>query len=538
MVKIFLLIFGFWFLVLNSDIHAEFLTIKKVTVYEDRAQIDSVVSLSLKKGVQSYKIEGLNPRLVTSSLRAYVQDQSNHLKVLSIESEVFRKMESPNKKIQELEENLNQVKKSLLVARLEIENTTVLIQSISQLLKLFQQAISESIMNPDAITQQWQDSFQFLVTHQESYQLKIQQAQLKIKDLEENQAELQKKLNQIKVPLRKNQCQATVVIESHENTKHELWISYIVYDAGWKPNYRIQVDSDQNMNVAYYGLIWQKTGQDWDRIQVQLSTAKPSLGTNRPVLTPVRIEGKKIEKNSIKTLTSSFDAESVSSGESQAFFGLMDDDVEGYAIDDQGTSVHFLIDTLADIPSDDRLHQVLIAQFNTPVSLDYRTVPKMMRAVYLHGKAKNVSQYPMMKGNVDIYLNSGFIGNSEIDFVAPESEFEISLGIENSLKVSRILDQKKTSTQRFSKSQQKIYAYDIEVVNYQNKPYEIQVFENIPITSLEEISVQILKTTTPYQEYDSDRGLIKWILQLKPQEKTKIHFAYQMTLPENFNWDA
>ena len=55
-----------------------------------------------------------------------------------------------------------------------------------------------------------------------------------------------------------------VLLEVKETSEVKLRFSYLVHDAGWTPKYDLRVSSvDKKMEVGYFGLIQQNTGEDW-----------------------------------------------------------------------------------------------------------------------------------------------------------------------------------------------------------------------------------------------------------------------------------
>lgn len=61
---------------------------------------------------------------------------------------------------------------------------------------------------------------------------------------------------------------------------------YQVSQACWSPSYdvRVWVDDDEapHLEIGYYGLVKQNTGEDWNNCSLILSTATPSVGGSPP----------------------------------------------------------------------------------------------------------------------------------------------------------------------------------------------------------------------------------------------------------------
>src|SRR5262249_22287019 len=104
---------------------------------------------------------------------------------------------------------------------------------------------------------------------------------------------------------------------------------------------------------------------------------------------------------------------------------------------ESATAATFAVPGTASIPADGRAHKVPVVTFRERAETSFETVPSLQRFVYLKCAARNGSSSPMLAGPVDIFRSSGFIGTSSLKFVAPGRPFEVSLGIEESLKVRR-----------------------------------------------------------------------------------------------------
>ena len=75
-----------------------------------------------------------------------------------------------------------------------------------------------------------------------------------------------------------------------------LRVTYNVSEASWSPSYDLRVTSSgpkaeasasplatqQAMQLSYYGLITQSSGEDWQTCKIALSTATPSVGGTPP----------------------------------------------------------------------------------------------------------------------------------------------------------------------------------------------------------------------------------------------------------------
>ena len=93
------------------------------------------------------------------------------------------------------------------------------------------------------------------------------------------------------------------------------------------------------------------------------------------------------------------------------------DQVEARAIEGV-VSTSFVIESLATIPSDTakstQAHKVTIAVIDLSADLQWVSVPKEAPSAFLQAKIKNTSQYLLLPGNANIFLENNFVAKSTI----------------------------------------------------------------------------------------------------------------------------
>ncbi|MCK6551802.1 mucoidy inhibitor MuiA family protein, partial [Myxococcota bacterium] len=76
-----------------------------------------------------------------------------------------------------------------------------------------------------------------------------------------------------------------VIVEARGASKPELTLEYMVPGARWTPSYDLHYFAkDGALEIGTYGLVTQATGEDWDDVELFLSTAIPGQGIELPEL--------------------------------------------------------------------------------------------------------------------------------------------------------------------------------------------------------------------------------------------------------------
>jgi uncharacterized protein (TIGR02231 family) len=110
----------------------------------------------------------------------------------------------------------------------------------------------------------------------------------KVKVAEENLMELDPKNNADETQKERS---VSILMEGEKACQVTLVLSYVVMNASWTPFYDVRAyNKDDSVQVIYFGLIQQNSGEDWLDTQISLSTAMPSVGGSPPKLKPVYLD--------------------------------------------------------------------------------------------------------------------------------------------------------------------------------------------------------------------------------------------------------
>ncbi len=69
--------------------------------------------------------------------------------------------------------------------------------------------------------------------------------------------------------------------------KQELSVKYFIPSAGWVPTYDFRVtEVNEPLSVVYQANVFQTSGEDWDKVNITLSSGKPGLSGEKPSMKP------------------------------------------------------------------------------------------------------------------------------------------------------------------------------------------------------------------------------------------------------------
>jgi hypothetical protein len=190
--------------------------------------------------------------------------------------------------------------------------------------------------------------------------------------------------------------------------------------------------------------------------------------------------------------------------------------------------------SLENIPSRDEFTKVTLNLHTQEIELSYQTIPLEIPKVYLKALYKNEDEAPLLSGSAKIFIENDFIGESFINTISPGELASFSLGIDDDIKVIRREKNKREKSGLFSKNMVIKFDNEIEIKNYKNEEVLVEILDRIPKSGQQD-DISIYDENYSHQpNHKSSRGIIKWKINLKPEQQELIKFNYKIKHPENF----
>ncbi|CAP21819.2 Protein CBG00355 [Caenorhabditis briggsae] len=235
----------------------------------------------------------------------------------------------------------------------------------------------------------------------------------------------------------------SIVVEMEESGKVELYITYQVYCASWKPCYDIRASSAEeeedsqngsSVQLCYYGLVEQNTGDDWKDCDIVLSTCSASLGGSPPPLSTLSASlhsSRPTRRHHASSAARRKAPLSIPSEEDMGFGSFDYNDIvdaaayhrwhngqhsrssEENSVSTQAlentVSTCFSIPRAVTILSNAVEHKLLIVKSDLSCAFSHETVPSRSTSAYLSALITNTSQLPLLPGAVAVYVNNCFV---------------------------------------------------------------------------------------------------------------------------------
>jgi uncharacterized protein (TIGR02231 family) len=178
-----------------------------------------------------------------------------------------------------------------------------------------------------------------------------------------------------------------------------------------------------------------------------------------------------------------------------------------------------------------------VARTRLKATYSWRAIPKLQPSVFRVARAVNTAPFPLLPGTVEVFRAAGFIGRQELELVPQGAPFQLSFGIEESLRVERqVVDEIQRDTGFLGSHRRFRYAYRFVVENHRDKPETLELSEHVPLSELDDVKVEVEeKATTQGFVLEAADGIATWKLPLKPGEKRSVDLAFHVDVPDSYD---
>ena len=527
-------------------------SLSEVTVYTNGAQIYRKANFNVKPGITELIIEGVSPNIDPKSLQ--VKAFGNVVLIDSKYEAYYPKPEAVK-----LEGLHLKIRKDIRLLQDSINNVMFDVKEIQDEIDVLN--TSKTILtNNGAIRGQGKvnDSIQLLKQAMDYYQLKmneinkkLQQLNRRLKGKNETLSEMHSRMSDLqnyqssntpKVPTGPIH-RVVVTLQSKEVVSGRLAISYLASGASWVPSYDIRSEiASGKVNLAYKASIQQNTGENWDNVQLTLSTNDPYQNKIKPELHPWYVDYYNF--GAINGRMNSYGlanaAPSVNSHKETAKYvedASMDREGETAAnfttIINRVLSAEYKIDLPYTIESDDESHLVWVRNVDLTANYRYYTVPKIDPGVFLVAEVLKLEDLQLVPASANIFFDGTYIGETYIDPTAMNDTLKLSLGKDPNIIAKRILLKKDSKEKIVGNDMERTYAYEISVKNLKANTIELVIEDQVPVTTNGQIVIEAINTGKA--DYDKTSGKLTWTVDLKTKTTDKFTYSFKIKYPKDQN---
>ncbi len=311
-------------------------------------------------------------------------------------------------------------------------------------------------------------------------------------------------------------------------------LRYLVGGAGWTPVYEARADeAHRRVRFSTFATVHQATGEDWSGASLVLSTALPRANASPPVLQPLTLRAQERapeRKVLVRREEYREHAEAPGAGGSAESEGAV-------RAASQGLSVQLVVPGKAEVPGNGSSVRLLVARTWLEAAFSWRAVPKLHPVFFRVARLVNGGAFPLLPGPVDVFRSSGFIGRQNLERVAQGAPFSLSFGLEESLRIERLVVEEVSRDSGFLGSHRRFrYAYRFKVANQLPRAETVEIAEHIPVSELDDVKVELdSKRTSEGFSLEAADGIVSWKVKLAPAEQRSLDLAFHVDVPASYD---
>ncbi len=524
--------------------------ISAVTVYPGSAKITRTSSVSLKPGANEIIINNLPINLNESSLRvsgegdAGVSLGSVQL-IREIKQDVVQQQERDLlQKIEEIKEGKKEIEDVIERNNSQLDYIRKIVFGNQPIGKRKDDIQNNSYSNLPL--EQWEQAWKTLDEATERVQIKIRNANRTLKEKDKQLAKLKKELQQIATNQKEVRA-AKLNILADISSELDLKISYQINGARWEPVYDMDLNTQTGeIQMKTLAQISQRTGENWQGVDVTLSTLRPTSGTQLPNLNPWVLdflpEGPEISARSFNS-GMTMDSVQMETMAAPVVKSMAPKVAKRRAPMKQQQSRLISADFSAeykvpgvislDSGSDKRRFALNSNKLSSDIKL--ASSPRYDSRAMILATTKYEEETPLLAGSMSLYRNGNYVGNTFIQQKQSGEELKLSFGEDDKIKIKFMPDpdKKRKDGLLFGKKKVVERHYQVSISSNHSKPFPISISDVIPVGSDENIKVKRLGEAPTVIDLEDKKGVLSWDKVIAPNQNLKIKYGYSVSYPED-----
>jgi uncharacterized protein (TIGR02231 family) len=364
----------------------------------------------------------------------------------------------------------------------------------------------------------------------------------------------QRKLADLQQRAHLEQRNVVLTLKGAQEAQVGLALTYLLPGTTWEPIHELRGSQDGGTaSMASFAMVTQTTGEDWEGVALTFSTQRPNATARIPELEAMLVGNSRQLGRVLNPDADSFQAAVANyEGQNNVWNSVLNskrlDVQQDWAmnvlsqktrqakavevfqqVQQRGTTAQFPAPGAQTVRSDGRGVRVPIGACRFAATPRIVAAPEISLNAVQTADLVNTSGQPLLPGKVLLYSEGAFVGTTETEFVAPGESFSVFLGVADRLKMSRTLDQKRSSLTWTGKRKRMLASFLVTTENLSDKPLAFQLADRVPVSETDEIRVLNVKLQP---EIKPDvKGLVKWDVSLSPKEKKEFRIEYTLDYP-------
>lgn len=195
------------------------------------------------------------------------------------------------------------------------------------------------------------------------------------------------------------------------------------------------------------------------------------------------------------------------------------------------TQVKFTADVPYTIKSSGERFLVHLIDYPIEADYQYSCSPKLDERAFLVARIIDWEFLDLLPGDMNVYFEESFVGQSRLDPTYADDTLNLSLGIDESIRIERTRIKTGYKRQILAGTRKDSREWVISIRNNKTADIKIMIDDQIPISQSEDVKVD-LKEKSGAQIID-ESGFLVWYLVVPAKENKDLKYKYEVSSPKD-----
>ena len=510
-------------------------SIDTVTVYPDGASVTRVISLDLPSGDNTLVAKDFPLTLDPSSLRVE-GEAGEKLAIGAIDTRPPRPLLPVN--LSEIDRRIETLKDQ----RADLDGAIAAAEARRKFAERFAEASPAGLGEKGEARplSDWRAAFAAVADEVATAETAIRDSRRKQRDIDREIARLEQDRN-AKPPAK---LEVRIDLASAAATRATLRVTYSVRNARWTPLYDARLETGARdrkpaLELVRRAEITQSTGEDWSNVRLDVSTIRTARGGDAPDLNTLVVQYPVPTRPRAEAAVrgrAEFDLPAQALAPAPEPLMQKRADEQQATADISAFQASFRIPGRVSIGASEGAKSLRIASATITPDLVIRSTPVLDPTAFLQASFVQGEDAPLLPGRVSLYRDGTFVGRGRMAAAGKDETVQLGFGADDKVKIERtVLKRSEGSTGLIVTSKTDERAFKTSIRNGHDFPVRIAIQDQLPVSEIEDIVVEMLPSTTPPSTTNvrDKRGVLEWAYEAKPADVRDINFAWRVRWPKD-----
>lgn len=199
-----------------------------------------------------------------------------------------------------------------------------------------------------------------------------------------------------------------------------------------------------------------------------------------------------------------------------------------------GLDYEFVVAGKSTCHSGTEQHRLSLGARSYSAQIAYLLRPAMRDHAFGRITVTNEEAEPLLAGPASIFLDDAFFGKTKIETTPANGKLTLDLGAETMIKSARRTNTTVRTEGLISKEDIHIVEVTIEVDNFLAHTAELEIQDQVPISTDSKVKVALKKTLPKDGTLDSRTGIITFKTKLPPKGRFEATIVYEIEAPKDY----